>query len=160
MNEPRQQLIEETIGRVDQILGRRRRQFCAMPLFRGMSMVQVYLLMVLRESGPRTVSELASLLQVAAPSASAIVDRMEEHELVHRVRDSVDRRVVHVEIAEHGRAVVEQLSGVRQEEMRGVLQVMTDDELSSVVQGLRSLEAAVQRMEDSRSPAHLGHNVA
>lgn len=145
----RDALVEEAIVRVEGMMAERRRQFCAQPLSRGVSMVQLFILMTLHESGPWTISEIAGMLQVAAPSASAIVDRMEEHELVRRSRSETDRRVVHVEIAEAGREAVGAIMGVRLEAMRGIFTSMTDAEIEAVVGGLRAVGDALARSQVS-----------
>jgi len=127
----------------------RRRAFCSQPQLREVSMPQVYILMTLRERGPLTVSELASLLDVSAPSMSAILDRMEEHEFVRRVRNMVDRRVVHVEIQDCGRAMVEDIMGAGRDMKLRVLSAMTDAELEDVVGAVRAVGNALARLNAS-----------
>jgi DNA-binding MarR family transcriptional regulator len=134
----------------------RRRQFSAQPLHRGFSMVQMYILMALQERGALTMSEVALLLQVAAPSASAIVDRMEEHDLVRRIRSESDRRVVRVEIAQAGRDAVQRVMGLRAEEIRAFLDTMSAEELETVVAGLRTVRTAVARSRGHTSPHDAG----
>lgn len=153
MSGERQAMMDDIVNRVDGLMAERRRQFCAHPLHRGVSLVQMYILMALQERGPMTMSEVAALLQIAPPSASAIVDRLEEHGQVRRARDEVDRRVVRVEIAESGRHVVGSLMGVRQEEMRGLLAGMSDEELEAVHAGMLAVCNAIARSragEDER----------
>ncbi len=55
------------------------------------------------------IKELAEALQVSPPSASAMVDRLVDMDLVLREHDTTDRRVVNVRLSERGREAVETL---------------------------------------------------
>lgn len=149
MNRSRDALMEEALSQIDVLMSYRRRAFCSQPQFREISMPQVYILMTLRERGPLTVSELASLLDVSAPSMSAILDRMEEHEFVRRVRNTVDRRVVHVEIQDRGRAMVEDIMGAGRDFKQRVLSSMTDAELEHVIGAVNAVGNALARLNGS-----------
>jgi DNA-binding MarR family transcriptional regulator len=76
----------------------------------GVSVIQTRLLGVLRDRTP-TMNELASLLGLDKSSATGLVDRAERRGLVRRVASHVDRRVVHVELTDAGRALVAEVSG-------------------------------------------------
>lgn len=53
---------------------------------------QVLLLTRLRQSGQRTVTELAETLNLSLPSTSQLVDRLFKLDLMSRVEDPADRR--------------------------------------------------------------------
>ena len=76
----------------------------------GISVSQTRLLGVLRDRTP-TMNELATLLGLDKSSATGLVDRAERRGLVTRVASSADRRVVLVELADAGRALVDEVSG-------------------------------------------------
>jgi DNA-binding MarR family transcriptional regulator len=122
----------------------RRRAICGQPLYRGVSMPQMYILITLLERGPTTVSELASLLSISAPSASSIVDRMEEHGMVTRERDEIDRRIVHVSISPKGRGMVDDMMGMRREFTSRLLESMSDDDLDHVVRAVEAVRRALE----------------
>jgi len=150
----RDTLIAQAVAHIDALGAHRRRAICAQPRHRQVSMPQLYILMTLQERGAMTVSELAHLLSVSAPSASSILDRMEEHGLVERVRDDVDRRVVHVGIAQPGRRMMEEMMGLKLEQLQRLLDSMTDSELEHVVMGAAAMERALSRVsETAEAPA-------
>jgi MarR family transcriptional regulator, lower aerobic nicotinate degradation pathway regulator len=76
----------------------------------GISVTQTQLLGVLRDRTP-TMNELATLLGLDKSSATGLVDRAERRGLVRRIASSGDRRVVLVELADAGRALVDEVSG-------------------------------------------------
>lgn len=154
MTTPRDTLIDQAVAQFNALGAHRRRAICAQPRHRHMSMPQFYILMTLQERGAMTISELAHLLSVSAPSASSILDRMEEHELVERLRDDVDRRVVHVGITEPGSRLMEEVMGLKREQMQRLLDSMTDSELEHVVEGAAAVERALSLAhETAEAPA-------
>jgi DNA-binding MarR family transcriptional regulator len=76
----------------------------------GISVIQTRLLGVLRDRTP-TMNELATMLGLDKSSATGLVDRAERRGLVRRVPSSADRRVVLVELADAGWALVDEVSG-------------------------------------------------
>ncbi len=139
MSESRAELIKDAQLQIEALLSRRRQAFCAQPLTREVSLPQLHILMRLQVGGPTMVSELAHSLGISIPSASSIVDRMEEHGLVERARNEIDRRVVHVAVSEHGRAVAEEFHGPKQAYLQHLLDSMSDEELIHVVRGAEAI---------------------
>jgi DNA-binding MarR family transcriptional regulator len=151
--ESREALIEEALERIDALAAHRRRAMCEQPLHREVSLPQLHVLMLLQERGRMMVSELAGLLRISMPSASSIVDRIEENGLVERTRDAADRRVVYVEITDRGRALAEDLMGLKRETMQRLFGAMTDEELGDMVRGMAALERALGRMHGEEQQA-------
>ena len=77
----------------------------ALPL----SYIQV--LVALDESETMTVTEISSRFDIAKPNITPLIDRMIEAGYVKRIRNSADRRVVHVVIQEKGREKVRSIVG-------------------------------------------------
>lgn len=68
-----------------------------------LSPAQVHSLLSLQADGALTMGELARRIGVTEKTLTGIVDRMEQAGLVHRERDSHDRRVVRVTTTDVGR---------------------------------------------------------
>lgn len=146
MNESKSELIDEAVEHIDTLLAYRRRAFCEQPLSREVSLPQLHILMRLQEGGPMTVSELALALGTSIPSASSIVDRMEEHGLVDRVRNEIDRRVVHVALSDHGRVVVEEFGGPKRVQLQRLLGTMSTRELHDIIRGVEAICNGLERL--------------
>lgn len=67
-----------------------------------LSFPQFNAVMAVRDRGAVTIKELAEALQVSAPSASAMVDRLVEMGILTREQSQVDRREVVVSVSERG----------------------------------------------------------
>jgi DNA-binding MarR family transcriptional regulator len=109
--------------------------------------------MRLQESGPTMVSELAHALGTSIPSASSLVDRMEEHGLVDRIRNEIDRRVVHVAISERGQAVVEEFGGPKRLQLQRLLGTMSIQELHDVIRGAEAVRRGLERLQAGATPS-------
>lgn len=56
----------------------------------------------LQESGDMTIGDLSTKMYLAFSTTTDLVDRMEKNELVQRVRDENDRRVVRIHLLPEG----------------------------------------------------------
>jgi len=97
---------------------------------------QLQLAIELAHDGPATVSELAHRLGVSAPAASLLVDRMSEHGLVERTRDTEDRRVVWVRLTPAAQAIADALLGAWRERLTVFLEEMPEAEREAFVRNV------------------------
>jgi DNA-binding MarR family transcriptional regulator len=91
---------------------------------------QVKLLRILVARGHCTMQELAEALGVAQPSVTAMVKRLLAQELVMRVRDEQDWRVVLVYPTERGQRAVTLYRELRRTHLRRRLQHLSPEELA------------------------------
>ena len=111
-------------------------------LRQSISLTHVHVLTVVRTAGPMPVGELAKALDVSVASATGIISRMEQRDLVTRSRGADDRRVVSVSIAAGGQAALEQLEGRSREHFLALLGRLTLTELRTVRGAFASLRVA------------------
>lgn len=143
----REALEQKVLALISELMSHRRRALCAHPLYREVSLPQLHILMTLQDRAEMTVSELANLLQISTPSASSIIDRMAEHVLISRVRDVSDRRVVHVQLSERGRSIVDELIGMRRDQMQRLFGLMTEEELLQIIRAMEAVRRALVRLD-------------
>lgn len=72
----------------------------------GVSAPRLSALSVLVFGGPRTIGALATIEGVTPPTMTRLVAGMVSDELLERLPDETDRRVVRVAASEHGRALL------------------------------------------------------
>lgn len=77
--------------------------------FGELSMAQSLAMMAVKDHGPLSISELAALLAVSAPSASAMVERLVERGVLVREPDPQDRRRVQVHLSPEADAHYERI---------------------------------------------------
>jgi DNA-binding MarR family transcriptional regulator len=158
----REAVIAELVGEMTSWSPKDRMQVFRSWLKGSLSLIHLHVLTVLEMGGPLPMSRLADTLDVSVASATGIVTRMEERNLVERRHDQEDRRVVLVIPTETGLAVFRDMMEQRREHLAAVLGTLGDEELAGFLRGLRALRAArttmhgeaVVEAHDAASPPH------
>nr|WP_010651077.1 MarR family transcriptional regulator [Oceanobacillus massiliensis] len=86
----------------------------------------------LLEEGDLTIGELSNKISLAFSTTTDLVDRMERNELVERVRDTNDRRVVRIHLLDKGKIIIREVIKKRQEYLGEVLSRFSDEEKDSL----------------------------
>jgi MarR family transcriptional regulator, organic hydroperoxide resistance regulator len=86
----------------------------------------------LLEEGDLTIGELSKKLHLAFSTTTDLVDRLEKNELVKRVRDPKDRRVVQIHLLEKGKIIIDEVIEKRQQYLQEVLQSFDDKQVQSL----------------------------
>lgn len=118
----------------------------------GLTAAAYDVLAQLRRSGEpyrMTAGELASSSLITSGGITFRLDRMEAAGFVHRQRCDQDRRVVYVELTEHGREVIDSAIDTHLETEREMLAELTDDERRQLSGLLRKLMYSFTRYQPS-----------
>lgn len=132
------ELLEELTSHTPAGVMRYLRQWSQGPL----SLIHLNVLTVLESDGPTTMRGLAEALDVSQASATGIIDRMRQRDLVERTRDLDDRRVVRVSLTETGRRLIDGVGAERRGRLGVLLERLTDEELEGFLLGARALRRA------------------
>jgi DNA-binding MarR family transcriptional regulator len=108
----------------------------------SLSLIHLHVLTVLEADGPLPMSKLAETLDVSVASATGIVGRMEERDLVERRHGETDRRVVLVRPTAAGIAIFRDMTEHRRQSLASLFTRLTDPELTALLTGLRAMRAA------------------
>ncbi len=92
-------------------------------------------------------SSLASGIRVTPPNVTGIVDRLVEQSLLMRTADADDRRVAWLTVTDKGKTLINDLREGRAQEMRRILDKLTEEELASVAHGFELVAAAAEAGE-------------
>jgi MarR family transcriptional regulator, organic hydroperoxide resistance regulator len=99
----------------------------------ALTMPQAMLLRMIESHGAAKMSEVAALLAVKPPAASAAVDSLEREGYVSRTIDSADRRVTLVTLTPEGLEALHTAEAHRRDIMRTYLAVLSEDEIRSLI---------------------------
>jgi MarR family transcriptional regulator, organic hydroperoxide resistance regulator len=91
------------------------------------------------EEGDMTIGELSNKMYLAFSTTTDLVDRMEKNNLVKRVRDPNDRRVVRIHLLEEGGRIIEEVIKKRQEYLQEVLKNFSVEEVIALKNNLMKL---------------------
>ena len=116
-----------------------------------LSMAQLKTLMALYTCGAAPIGQIAESLGIGQPTASHLVDRLVQTQLVLRTEDPLDRRRTLAQLSPGGEELVERINQVRFGTLRRWLGQLDDATLSAFLQALRAL-ADVAKAETTQIP--------
>lgn len=91
------------------------------------------------EDGDMTIGELSTKMFLAFSTTTDLIDRMEKNELVMRVKDEKDRRVVRIHLLEEGKRIIDEVIKKRQHYLADILSNFTNKETASLKENLVKL---------------------
>lgn len=124
----------------------------------GLTMPQMVTLFAIRNAGTCRMSELADVTQQSAGTLTGIVDRLIDDNLVGRVRDVDDRRVVQVTLTGEGEQRLARVEQARREDMERMLLRFSDAQLVDLEQLLRRFLDGVHDLLNGDDTTHHHHS--
>ncbi|MEP7378458.1 MAG: MarR family transcriptional regulator [Chloroflexota bacterium] len=146
-------LVEQILDQLEPLIARQRRAVAREGCFRAISSTQLHVLFMLMSDGPSTMSHLAESLDVSLPNVTGLIDRMVEHGLVDRGRESDDRRVVTVSTTAAGRAQVEEIDLVRRRALAELLSRLNPAQQEQALQIFAALRRNAEELDKEGVPA-------
>ncbi|MBV9944195.1 MAG: MarR family transcriptional regulator [Solirubrobacterales bacterium] len=111
-------------------------------LAEGVTLAQYRVLVELAARGPQRVAELAGALEVERSTVTRMCDRLVRKRLIHRRRESRDRRAVLVALTAAGRTLVDRVTHRRREEIGRILERLAPRDRAAVLRALRAFADA------------------
>jgi DNA-binding MarR family transcriptional regulator len=111
----------------------------------GVTMPQAKTLHLVATEGRIRMSTLAARLGVTLSTVSGLVERLVEAGCVSRHDDPSDRRQVVVSLTPEGEALIERFRDLNRRQLRGLLDLMADDDLSAMEQSVIALTRAAEQ---------------
>lgn len=102
----------------------------------------------LLEEGDLTIGELSNKISLAFSTTTDLVDRMEKNELVERIRDDKDRRVVRIRLLDKGKVIIHEVIEKRQQYLQEVLEGFGQDEAEALYDTLESLYKRMKEVNE------------
>ncbi|MED4584854.1 MarR family transcriptional regulator [Brevibacillus choshinensis] len=97
---------------------------------------------------PKTIGQLSKAVDLSYSTVSGIIDRLEREQLVERVRDENDRRVVWIRKTEKITELFEKFDLLSGEIYKQHFNSFSEEELNNII---NSLEALVTKLEEIES---------
>jgi DNA-binding MarR family transcriptional regulator len=127
-----------------------RRQFAQAEI----TLTQARTLSTLATRGPHRVTDLALLEQVAQPTMSNLVARLEDHGLVQRSPDPSDPKATLISITREGTKQWRSLVALRTNLLASGLELLTPSEKKSLEAALPALERLVDELQGTGMAPH------
>jgi DNA-binding MarR family transcriptional regulator len=115
----------------------------------GISVAQLFVLQLLEDGRPRSLSELAGATLTDLSSVSAVVRRLVERGLVVRGVSSDDARRAALALTDEGRALLRRAPRAPQERLLGALRTLPKAQRSALADALGAVAEAMGAFEES-----------
>ncbi|MEB7772715.1 MarR family winged helix-turn-helix transcriptional regulator [Kurthia gibsonii] len=93
----------------------------------------------LDELGDMTIGDLSNRMYLAFSTTTDLIDRMEKNELVQRVRDTADRRVVRIHLLPEGEKIIREVIEKRQLYLVNIVSDFENEEIQQLSELLQKL---------------------
>ncbi len=113
----------------------------------GLTMTQLRLLFLVRESAGASAGMLADSLKVTPSTLTRIMDRLVRNRLIRRQVDDGDRRLVRHYLTPSAEELVGELERTGREEFYATFRELRPDQLERLIAALRDLTAAAEAAE-------------
>jgi DNA-binding MarR family transcriptional regulator len=114
----------------------------------SLSVAQLKSLFFISKEGSTNFRKLAQALRVTPSNVTGIVDHLVEEGLVSRQENPEDRRMLMLQLTDKGKALLASLRERRAEQVWAVLSHLSEEQLSTLLQGFRFLTQAIQECEN------------
>jgi DNA-binding MarR family transcriptional regulator len=112
----------------------------------GLSMPQFGILMHLYHSNNCGISHLGEYMDISAPAASQLVDRLVQHGLVERTEDPNDRRAKQLALTPKGRELIETSLTARTRWVDELVKSLRPEDYDQVATTLSKLTETVRKL--------------
>jgi DNA-binding MarR family transcriptional regulator len=100
---------------------------------------QLHCLLALYEHGPLPPSQIARHVMVKSSTVTGIIDRLEQKDLVERLRNSPDRRVITIQLTEAGKELAKNAPFPIQHKIVDGLKKLPEKEIKRIITSLSKL---------------------
>jgi DNA-binding MarR family transcriptional regulator len=118
---------------------------------RSLSLAHMFLMAKIHAHGPMPMTRVAELIGSGLPTATGLINRMEERGLVRRDHDTRDRRVVLVSLTDRGAADIAALNDARRQRLCAAIEQLSSKDQAVLLTGIRALRVAFQHLNEGDS---------
>ncbi|WP_078391861.1 MarR family winged helix-turn-helix transcriptional regulator [Shouchella patagoniensis] len=104
----------------------------------------------LNEYGDMTIGELSDGMHLAYSTTTDLIDRMEKNELVARVKDEQDRRVVRIHLKPKGQTIIRDVISQRQDYLAEMLEGFSREQVDILEENLNLLLKTMKNKREVR----------
>jgi DNA-binding MarR family transcriptional regulator len=119
----------------------------------GFSMAQFFLLMHVYFKKQCGISNLSEHMEITAPAASQLVDKLVQAGMLERTEDPHDRRAKQITLSDRSRQLIAKSSHERFRWLDEIIREMSAEEQSKVSEALQILTGAAEELEKTEKSA-------
>ncbi len=134
--------ISETIFTIVRLL---KRQMTFKSDFFQLSVLQIQALCFLKQKENAQMSEIAEYFRIELPSATSLLNKLHQMELVERQADPKDRRLVRINLTDQGKSLLKQVMDERSKKVAKMLSYLSGEDKKQLFRILRTLSVELEK---------------
>ena len=113
--------------------------------FGSLSILQIHTLVFLKENSGANMSDIASFLQIELPSATSLMSKLVDLDLVQRLLDKKDRRVIRIELTENGAKLLSQTVKIRSSRIKQLLSYLSNKQKQDLMTTMQTIKDHLEK---------------
>lgn len=114
----------------------------------GIARAHVRLMRFLKIEGPCTMTDLGKKLYVSKPNITILVNKLVEFNMVKRMFDENDRRIIYIELTDIGRTSLEKHTEAMKTVFYKIIQKFNNDDVALLKETLDNMKMLVEKIEE------------
>ncbi|GGC62191.1 MarR family transcriptional regulator [Hoyosella rhizosphaerae] len=111
---------------------------------RGLTPTQLVILAYLKDNGAARIGELATYVPCSQPTATTVVNSLQDANLVERIQDEDDRRAILVTLTKLGRAALRSVAESQATQLSQRIAMLDDDVRTQLADAIPILTALAE----------------
>ncbi len=107
-----------------------------------------HVLGVLIKKGDLPMSEIGRRVHISKSNMTSLIDKLVENELVKRVPDEKDRRVINITITDKGKGLLWNWKKRSINEIKKNLSVLSDEDLEKFYESVENIKSILSKLEN------------
>ena len=108
-----------------------------------LSILQIQTLDFLSKNEFVQMSEIADYFHIETPSATVLLNKLHDLELVHRQADPKDRRLVRIGLTDEGKLLLKEATKERNNKIEKMLSLLSDEDKKELLRILNIIETGI-----------------
>jgi len=116
----------------------------------AVNMSQLKAMTAFSEDSLLSMGELCKMANIKMPSMTEVVDRFEKEEILERIRNNEDRRVVKVKMTAKGKKMHKEVLKRRANELTKMFGVLTTEDRTKLVDSLKNVSEILIKVTENK----------
>ena len=114
-----------------------------------LSVLQIQALFFINQKEKVTMGDIAQYFHIELPSATSLVNKLFDQNLIKRSEDQLDRRLVMIMLTSEGKKLFEQATRDRQKKVKKTLSFLSTSEKSALLTILQTIYSRLQKQNEN-----------
>ncbi|WP_203362142.1 MarR family transcriptional regulator [Bacillus sp. REN10] len=112
----------------------------------GLNPTEFAVLELLYHKGPQPLQQIGNKILMASGSITYVVDKLEKKHLLARKANEKDRRVIHAEITDQGKALIDEIFPQHEQNIHRLMGALSEEEKEMAITLIRKLGLSIKSL--------------